>query len=71
MRALGTLFVVVACAFFVGAAVAVFGFLGGGIDALDDGEPQALMAYVPVGLALGLVGTFFYMAGTTLRGKKK
>lgn len=67
MRALGTLCVVIAGVFFVAAACSVVGFLAGGFEFIDGGAPEAIMAYVPVGLALGLVGTLAFIGGQRLR----
>ncbi len=69
MRAAGTFFVVIAAALFAGSIFSVIGFLAGGFEFIDDGEPAAIMVYVPVGLALGFVGLLSYIAGSALRKK--
>ena len=69
MRNLGNFFIGVAGLLFACAVACVVAFLAGGIDAIAEGEPGALMAWV--GLAIGIAGLLAYVAGNGLREKSR
>ena len=51
MGILGRIFFALAGLCFVGAVIALVGFVAGGFDVIDGGAAGAVMAYVPVALA--------------------
>jgi hypothetical protein len=71
MGILGRIFFALAGLCFVGAVIALVGFVAGGFDAIDGGAAGAVMAYVPVALACGLAGAIAYAAGDALRDKAR
>ena len=71
MGILGRILFALAGLCFVGAAFAMVGFIVGGYEFIDGGAAGALIAYVPVALACGLVGAIAYAAGDALRDKSQ
>lgn len=71
MGILGRIFFGLAGLCFVAAVIALVGFAVGGFDVIDGGANGAVMAYVPVALACGLVGAIAYAAGDAARDKAR
>jgi len=71
MGILGRILFVLAVLCFLGAAVALAGFVAGGFDFIDGGAAGATMAYVPVALAFGLAGVIAYAGSDAIREKKR